>query len=171
MVIKSTLEGVIIGGVSGFIATLPMTLAMKSLHKQLPPDQQYPLPPRLITENIAQRAGMDQVVEKEEDAKSLTLANHFLYGAAAGAVYGALTSPQTESPSYPQAAMQGTAFGLFLWGASYLGWLPATKTMPPVTEQPVQRSLLMIGVHVVWGAALGVASEALRNSSKPFDGR
>lgn len=44
------LTPLIAGSVAGCVATLPMTLAMEAMHRQLPPEEQYPLPPREITD-------------------------------------------------------------------------------------------------------------------------
>jgi hypothetical protein len=35
------------------------------------------------------------------------------------------------------------------------------RLMSPATQHPVERTLLMIGAHVVWGAALGSCMQRL----------
>jgi hypothetical protein len=56
------------------------------------------------------------------------------------------------------------AFGLAVWTASYAGWLPATGLRRPPTSQPVGLEALMIAVHVVYGATLGVVHDRLTTS-------
>ena len=46
------------GGVAGFLATLPMTLAMEGMHALLPWWERYPLPPREITEEVEEVADL-----------------------------------------------------------------------------------------------------------------
>lgn len=38
---------------------------------------------------------------------------------------------------------------------SYMGWLPAFNILPPATEMPTRRSLVMIVSHLVWGGLIG----------------
>jgi uncharacterized membrane protein YagU involved in acid resistance len=42
-----------------------------------------------------------------------------------------------------------------LWVGSYLGWLPAMDILPPATQQPWRRNLVMIIAHMIWGVTLG----------------
>jgi uncharacterized membrane protein YagU involved in acid resistance len=86
-----------------------------------------------------------------------TLAAHFGFGAASGALFSA--APSGLRQQYPVAT--GVAFGLCVWGASYLGWVPAMRLMPPATRQPAARNFMMIVAHIIWGATLGSAVKAL----------
>ncbi|MDB5294329.1 MAG: hypothetical protein JWO31_312, partial [Phycisphaerales bacterium] len=96
---------------------------------------------------------------------------HFAFGAAAGAAYAA-TAGRLPGPP----AVKGSAFGVGVWAASYLGWLPAVGLLPPATEESARRNLIMIGAHVVWGAAAGVlhdriARQLAANTGQPPAGR
>jgi hypothetical protein len=42
-----------------------------------------------------------------------------------------------------------------VWAGSYLGLLPAAGILPSATRDYPERNAVMIGAHVVWGAALG----------------
>ena len=145
------------GAIAGTIATIPMTLIMIGLFRKLPSEQRYPLPPRLLIENIAGRATR---LHMENDAAltHATLAAHFAYGAATGAVY-----PYLESHRGPNT-VTGVGYGLGIWAASYLGWIPAARLLDPATRHPARRNALMLAAHVVWGAALARVSAALRGS-------
>lgn len=142
------------GAIGGFVATVPMTAIMTSLFQKLPSSQQYPLPPREITEEVAARLPLDRRL----DDLSLTyssLTAHFAYGAATGALY-LLLFPRSRHPM-----LAGGSYGLAVWAASYLGWLPAARILRPATTHPPRRNGLMIAAHWIWGAGTAVVAQAL----------
>ena len=147
---------ILLGALAGLAATAPMTLAMKLMHEQLPRGEKYPLPPRQVTEGIAEKAGVREHMDEEERAAA-TWVSHFAYGAACGALYGALSGERLDE--HPLAA--GAGFGAAVWAGSYLGWLPAAGIISPATEHPARRNALMIAAHLVWGATAGVILERL----------
>ena len=147
---------ILLGALAGLAATAPMTLAMKLMHERLPREEQYPLPPRQVTEGMAEKAGVNEHLD-EDDRKAATWASHFAYGAACGALYGALSGERTDS----RPLLAGVGFGVAVWAGSYLGWLPAAGIISPATEHPARRNALMIAAHAVWGAGVGVALERL----------
>ena len=154
------MSGLISGAMAGFVATIPMTLAMKAMHEMLPEEEKYPLPPRLIVENAEETAGVEEKLD-EKDKHHLTLASHFAYGSAAGALYNATMNTLDLQPN----AANGIAYGLGVWSASYLGLLPALGLLAPATEHPARRNALMIAAHVVWGASLGWTAGHLNESN------
>ena len=141
----------VIGAIAGFVGTMAMTSAMQRLHRRLPEHERYPLTPREIVDSTAQAAG---VKLPEEAAKDITTAAHFAYGAAMGALISAM-NPEPSKKT-------GAAAGVAVWLASYMGWIPALNVLEPATEHPKRRNLLMIGVHIVWGAATASAMRELR---------
>jgi uncharacterized membrane protein YagU involved in acid resistance len=147
---------VLLGALAGLAATAPMTLAMKLMHEQLPREEQYPLPPRQVTEGVAEKAGVDRHLD-EETREAATWVSHFAYGTACGALYGALSGEVIDE----RPLLAGAGFGLAVWAGSYLGWLPAAGILSPATEHPARRNALMIAAHVVWGATTGVMLERL----------
>lgn len=153
------LERLLQGALAGLTATAPMTAAMEWGADQLPRRERYPLPPRLITERLAKQTGAARHLNDSE-TMALTVAAHFGYGAAMGALYGAVTPRQLSGPT------TGVAFGLGVWAASYLGLLPALGILKPATEHPARRNLLMIGAHVVWGSAVGAAMRAADSATE-----
>ena len=140
----------LIGGIAGFVGTMAMTSAMRRLHRRLPEEDRYPLTPREIVDSTAEAAGAEL---PDETAKDLTTISHFAYGAAMGAVIGAMN----PEPSKRSGALAGTA----VWLASYMGWIPAMNVLEPATRHPKKRNFLMIGVHIVWGAATASAMREL----------
>ncbi len=56
----------------------------------------------------------------------------------------------------------GTVLGLATWAVGYLGWLPATGLMPPVTRQEPARVAGPIATHVGYGIATAATHQWLR---------
>ena len=115
----------------------------------LPAPEKYPLPPRLIAEQIMERVGLDDRLNEGEMIR-LTLFSHFGYGALFGAIYAIF-----ENRIPVQSSLRGALAGIVLWIGSYLGWLPAIGILRPATRHPWRRNLLMIVAHVIWGVTLG----------------
>src|SRR5688500_16069391 len=149
------------GALAGLAATAPMSLAMKLMHEQLPREEQYPLPPREIAEEVAEKAGVVEHMD-EGQRQAATWASHFAYGAACGALYGALSGEGADE----RPVLAGAGFGLAVWAGSYLGWLPAAGILAPATKHPARRNALMIAAHLVWGATAGLAVERLSDDSR-----
>ena len=143
-------KNLLIGAAAGAAATVPMTMAMETLHELLPGEPATPLPPREITESLAEKAGVADAVT-EPQMQTLTLGGHIGYGATCGAVLG-LIAPKSTSA----AVGVGMLFGLAVWAGSYKGWLPALHVRHDARHDPPARSGLMIAAHLVWGAAAGL---------------
>lgn len=148
------------GTAAGWLATVPMTIFMELAWRFLPAREKYPLPPRIITNQLRRRWGSKRPFRQTGET-ALTLFLHFLFGALAGSVYGAL---KDQVPARPY--VKGIAAGLIVWSGSYLGWIPAARIMPAATEQPWRRNLLMVAAHVVWGVALEWVTQRLESDRK-----
>lgn len=138
---------VVHGAIAGFCATMAMTIAMRSLERRLPAADRYPLPPREITQ-IALRP-------ENRRAATLTLLAHFGFGAFAGALYGLL--PRN---------VPGLLYGPLVWVGSYLGWVPMARILTSATRHPVERNLLMLSVHLIWGACTAIGTRELDAASR-----
>jgi hypothetical protein len=88
------------------------------------------------------RARIPPRVEKAA-ATSLALG----YGATFGALYAA-SRPEVES-----VLSEGSTLGVATWAAGYLGWLPATGLMPPITRQNAEQILGAVASHILFGIA------------------
>jgi uncharacterized membrane protein YagU involved in acid resistance len=137
-----------------------MTIAMELLRQRLPEHHQYPLPPREITEQTTGTVGVQHVLDEEVHTQA-SLAAHFAFGAAAGAVYGMIAAPLRPNP-----VVGGALFGLVVWSVSYFGWLPAVGLHRGAHNEPVGRNLLMIAAHLVWGPITGVLVERLERTRR-----
>lgn len=142
------LDKMVLGALAGFSATLPMTATMERLHRRLPAAERYPLPPREISKDLP-HAGLGSA--------GATLLYHFVYGAAAGALFGFFCRRRDIGA--------GSCFGIGVWAASYLGWLPASRVLKPATAHPARRNTLMLAAHVVWGACLSLGLNELERAA------
>ncbi|WP_051140332.1 hypothetical protein [Azospirillum brasilense] len=143
------------GAIAGLAGTVAMTAAMRAMFRALPEKDRYPLPPRLITDRVVGSTGVMDAMD-EPERRDLTLALHYGYGAAAGALYPA-AAHRIGGP----AVVTGIGYGLAVWGASYLGWIPAMGILTPATRHPSARNGLMLAAHVVWGGVTGVTAAYL----------
>lgn len=89
------------------------------------------------------------------------------YGSMFAVLYAALAGK-----SKINGVAKGTAFGLAVWGLSYMGVLPALKVRSQAQQMTKNRNQMMLALHVIWGASLGFAEEKMRSSGKAmFDGK
>jgi uncharacterized membrane protein YagU involved in acid resistance len=121
---------------------------MEAGYHFLPATEKRALPPRQITARILKQLGLSDDFNRSE-VDLLTLVSHFGYGASMGTLYRLII--QNRDPNVKNGAL----FGVAVWTASYLGWLPALGIRKPATKESFERNLLMILAHVVWGASLG----------------
>lgn len=148
------------GALGGTLATLPMTAVMLGLFQRLPRAQQYPLPPREITEVIVSNKKTAPHLN-DQRLTWLSVIAHFSYGAATGALYPATAGTIGGTKS---TALRGAGYGVGIWALSYLGWIPAAKILKPATAHPVKRNALMILAHIVWGAGTGWIARRLTDT-------
>jgi putative membrane protein len=140
---------------AGLVATVPMSISMLIGWSLLPRREKYHLPPRMLTEEIAERVGIEDKIN-ETELTSASVLSHFGYGALTGSMY-ALIEPKIPLGS----SVKGGIAGVLVWVLSYLGWVPALRILPPATEHPWRRNLMMILAHLVWGVTLGEVTRKL----------
>lgn len=137
------------GAAAGALATIPMSAVMLASEHlgavgELPP------------ETIARRALAAANRERTDPAvKAVATAAHFAFGAAAGAVFGAV---QSDDDDLPLAVAKGVGFGLAVYALSYAGWIPALDILPPPNRDREDRQITLVMSHVVYGAALALLS-------------
>jgi uncharacterized membrane protein YagU involved in acid resistance len=153
---QSSLETrLLFGALAGVVGTAAMTGAMRALHRRLPPQQRYPLPPREIVQEVLPEPAEHRIAE--EHRQSLTMAAHFGYGAATAALYAVARPPASTG--------LGALYGVLVWGASYLGWIPGARILKPATQHPGRRNALMIACHLVWGATMATTLRELQRAN------
>lgn len=99
-------------------------------------------------------------VHDEQALLTATVASHFAFGAGCGALF-TLAGLHKKRP-----IRNGIGFGLGVWTASYLGWLPAADILTPATRHPAARN--KIAVHAVWGGVTGHAADLLLRSGRIY---
>lgn len=150
------IDRIVQGAVSGLLATVPMTAVMTMGHRQLPWHERKPLPPRPITMNVAKAVGLYGHLNEEQKSQ-MAMAAHYGYGAAAGALFGALSSERSTP-----GTGKGIVLGLAVWAVSYLALLPALGIFKAASHEPIRRNLLMILAHIVWGISLAQVFQVAR---------
>lgn len=151
---------------SGLIATSTMTTALFKFHHDLPEAQKSPLPPAKLTQSILKLTPASHALSTEAQMEA-TLTSHFAFGAATGILYAFLAPKFRGTP-----IVKGAAFGLSVWTASYLGWIPAFGLKPQAAKMTAPRNLMMVLAHIVWGATLGYNENQMRHhGSSLLDGR
>jgi hypothetical protein len=143
------MRNLILGAAAGTAATVPMTVFWEAMHNRLPGEPPRPLPPREVVEALAVKAGVSRQLS-ERDIEWLAVAAHFGYGAFTGALFGLV------APAGGRAIGAGMLFGVGVWTASYLGWLPAAGVRHSPRYDLPARTALILSSHVLWGAAAGL---------------
>ncbi len=136
------------GALAGLIGGLAGSGAKIIAEKLLPPrvEGQTP-PPVVLAENVAGR-------RLPESERQLALQGiHWIFGALAGAAYGALVEVE---PSF--AAWHGAAFGITLNRLTHEMILPRLGLTAPPGRQPAQERISEWVTH----AAYGVATDSVR---------
>lgn len=146
--------GLLRGAAAGFAATVPMTIAMEGLRAVLSREQFRRMPPREVVDSTVEQAGVDHHVDRGDRILLTTIA-HFAFGAAAGAVYGAIIGARRKRTDGYSAAMSGVAYGLGVWAVAYGVVLPSLGLHRAATDDTKDRNEVLLASHVVWGAVLG----------------
>jgi hypothetical protein len=150
------------GALAGLAATVPMTLVMLAAQSMIPWWRRFELPPKQITEEAIRQSGQPEPPEPWTTA--LTTVNHFGYGALIGACYRAAVDRRGDA-----TVSGGIAYGLGIWAASYLGWLPAAGLYPAATRDLPERNAFMLTAHVVWGASFSMILRRLTRLQSDSD--
>jgi uncharacterized membrane protein YagU involved in acid resistance len=149
----------LIGAASGFVATVPMTVAMLAINKALSGRHRQRLEPRKITDDMLRRVRLKNGLS-EKERKLAAIAAHFSFGTAVGSMYP-IVEPFIPAPR----PLRGPLYGLTVWAANYGGVLPAIDTLPPPQKRPAGRSVLLIASHLVWGVVVQLANDSTRRKS------
>lgn len=161
-------HAIVKGALAGFAGTVPMTIFMLATQRFLPKGQHYDLPPELITKDIARKAHVRWHMSKGQILVA-TLVVHFGYGATMGAIYAPIEKsiPLSFEKRIPLAALlQGILFGVLIWAASYFALLPLLGIAESAEKEPVQRNLMMLAAHVIWGSVMGATAGVLMSGQE-----
>jgi hypothetical protein len=136
------------GAAAGLVGTALlqglMAASQKWAPESLPPIKQDP--GEFMVEKAEQQlldTLREKVPEQLEKAAAKSLA--FGYGTTFGALYA------TSRSETKNLLLEGSALGLAAWGVGYLGWLPASGLMAPVTKQEPEQIVGPILSHILFG--------------------
>jgi hypothetical protein len=136
------------GAAAGLVGTALiqglMVASQKWVPESLPPIKQDP--GEFMVEKAEEQLPdtlREKIPEPLEKAAAKSLA--FGYGTTFGALYA------TSRPETKNLLLEGSALGLAAWGVGYLGWLPASGLMPPVTKQEPEQIVGPILSHILFG--------------------
>ncbi|RYZ50589.1 MAG: DUF1440 domain-containing protein [Proteobacteria bacterium] len=147
------------GFCAGLIATVPMTAAMASIRKGVA-GKDAPLPMEEVGDGVAAKLEIkDKMTQDDQD--TFNWISHFGFGAVTGGIYGLIAGDPTK-----HSVAKGIGFGMAVWATSYVGVLPALDIMREPEDEPDHKIASEVVSHVVWGAALGLLTKALK-SRKP----
>jgi uncharacterized membrane protein YagU involved in acid resistance len=145
------------GGIGGFTGAIPMTLFMLLVHRLLPKWQQYALPPEGVTEELSQRTGIARYLNKI-GLLLATLLAHFGYSSFVGMFYAPVsTKVRLSLPPF----VKGSIFGLIVWAVGYLSLLPIMNMRAAGTRQSLQRNIMMVAAHLIWGSTTAMTTDLL----------
>ena len=141
------LKRIFIGAAAGAAATVPQSAVVWGL--RYAGVYQRKAPPEKVAEELSKPV-VDVRKLDEPLQTAVKLVEHFGFGAAAGAAFG------LASGILRPTVVAGVLAGLAVWKASYDGWIPAMKIMPPPEEDEEGRQIAMVLAHVAYGLALGI---------------
>ena len=151
------LGGALLGGIVGGTAGAALMLPVFEVAKRAGLLAESP-PLRVVDRAAAAAAEATETGGPVEPADRVAAAvgSHLLYGAAAGAFYGLIQDELRLPP-----AVAGPAYGVLLWAAGYLGWMPAAGVLPQPWRQHAGDALVPVLAHLAYGLGLGIVDQAI----------
>lgn len=147
---RSILKGALAGMIGGLAGAGAKMLA----EKIFPPRVQGQIPPPVA---LAEQFAGHSLPEGQKQAAMQGI--HWGFGAAAGAVYGALVEAE---PSL--GAWKGAAFGLTLNKITHESLLPKLGLARPKEQQPAQERISEWVTHAVYGIFTDAVRRAVRRA-------
>jgi len=142
------------GLLAGLIGGLAGAGAKMIAEKVFPPRTEGQTPPTvLLAENVVRRSLPPE--ERELALQGI----HFIFGAIAGAVYGAAIEME---PSF--GAWHGAAFGITLNRITHESILPRLGLTAPPGRQPTQERISEWVTHAVYGVTTDTVRRAVRKA-------
>lgn len=148
----------LLGAAAGLLGTFVIQ-GLMAANKKFAPGAMPPMrrdPGEFIvhqSERMLPSRMMQTIPESAEKVASTSA--HLAYGAIFGAAYAALRGRTKNSLA------EGALLGLGVWGAGYLGWLPAAGLTPAVWKHKPQQLAASMTEHVMYGVATAAAYDAM----------
>lgn len=141
-------KAILDGALGGALGTAGMSALMLAAGKAGLMGEQ---PPDKIAGAALDALGVHEPDERAQDAMATAL--HFAFGTGSGVLFGVL---HRRLPFRVPGALHGMLFAAIIWAANYQGWIPGLDIMPPASEDRPDRPRVMLLVHLVYGAILGI---------------
>jgi uncharacterized membrane protein YagU involved in acid resistance len=143
---------ILAGATAGVIATGPQSAVVwgsraAGVYHRRPP-------PEVLAEGPT-NAAVDAGVLPSHLWRPAMLVEHVGFGAAGGILFAFVSSVVRPT------MLAGVVTGLAIWKASYDGWIPALRIMPPPERDETGRQLTMVIAHVAYGLSLATAFKRL----------
>src|SRR3954470_13363321 len=147
---RDIVTNILAGAAAGLVGTIVLQAIMKTRQRYLPqtapPMNEHPGEFMVKqAEKALPAKAQEKVSEKAESRIGNVLGMG--YGMTFGAIYGALR------PAGGPPCRDGDILGFLCWPAGYLGWLPASRLMPPIWKQRVSQVAAPIAEHALYGIA------------------
>lgn len=152
---------------SGIMATSAMTFFLFAAHKRLRGAGRRPLPPAALSNELQEQVAGVPDASRPTGRENRALLAHLGFGSSMGLAYSLLsTALKRRNP------FLGAGFGMLVWAASYLGWIPALRLSPAAPKAPRGENLMMVLGHLVFGLALSYADKELAQRGRELlDGK
>ena len=157
---KDIWSRLVAGTVAG-VAGTAVILALQEAGQKMAPDMMPPMrqhPGEFMVKQVEEVAPVlgDKVPQTVDKVTAQVLG--IGYGVTFAWLYAALRKKVRSRQLYSDAGI----LGLSCWATGYLGWLPATKLMPPVWKQKPMQVVGAIASHVAYGLTTVAAYRELR---------
>jgi len=149
------------GALGGLLGTAFIMQSMK-LTSKLPEAIKPPTPSKDPAEFLVEqgeRAVLHRPLSKRQHT-AVAHGLHWAYGVGWAAALGAI-APELRVHKPSTALAAGATLGAIVWGAGYLGWLPAAHLVAPPTKQRPAPMLVGLVSHVMYGALAALPLLAL----------
>jgi hypothetical protein len=150
------LRRIFAGAAAGLIATGPQSAvvwgarAAGIYHRRPPPE---------VVADAPTKAMVEADMLPAELRRPAMVAEHLGVGAAGGVLFAFVSGIIRPAP------IAGVLTGLAIWKASYDGWIPALRIMPPPEKDEPGRQLTMVIAHVAYGLSLAAAFKRLNRNA------
>ena len=162
-------KAMFVGAVAGTLGSFAMTrfhvaLSGRGLAGSEQPQSNKPVEGRddvtMKTADLVAQSTAGRPLTRREKREFGGPAAHYAFGAAAGALYGALRELKSESP-----LLEGGKFGTAVWALADQIALPAVGLSPwPLKTYPAVTNLQHLISHLVYGWTTAATYRALRGA-------
>ncbi len=156
---ESKCKQLALGALAGLAGTMILQAArgaqQKKLPRATPPIQRDPgeFMIKKVEQILPERA-------RARISKGLESIGAMSLGIGYGTTFGSAYAALRRRPRNVLA--EGAALGIASWAVGFLGWLPATGLMPPVSRHEPQQVAASIAEHALYGIAVVSAFKWLR---------